>query len=143
MFWTDYDLLTPWRDLYRLRDEMDKAFSDYKVRTSAEYPAVNIWSSTNDMVLTAEIPGIDSNDIDLSISGDTLTLKGERNPEELKENESYHRQERSYGKFVRSIKLPFFVDNNKVEANYTNGILKIRLPKAESEKQKKITIKSS
>jgi HSP20 family protein len=143
MFWTDYDLITPWRDLYRLRDEMDKAFSDNRVRTSTEYPAVNIWSSSDDIVLTAELPGIDTKNIDLSISGDTLTLKGERNPEELKEDESYHRQERSQGKFVRSIKLPFIVDNNKVEAECKNGILKIRLPKAESEKQKKITIKAS
>ena len=143
MFWTDYDLLTPWRDLYRLRDEMDKAFSDYKVRTSNEYPAVNIWSSNDDIVLTAEIPGIDIKDIDLSISGDTLTLKGERIPEVLKEDESYHRQERSYGKFVRSIKLPFLVNNNKVEAEFKHGILEVRLPKAENEKQKKITIKSS
>lgn len=141
MFWTDYELLTPWRDLYRLRDEMDKIFSDSKVKTTSEYPAVNIWSNNEDIILTAELPGIDSNDIDLSISGDTITLKGERKSEELKEDESYHRQERAQGKFVRSIKLPFIVDNNKVEAECKDGILRVKLPKAENEKQKKITIK--
>lgn len=142
MFYTDFELINPWRNLYRLRDEMDKTFTDYRERASSEYPAVNIWSGTDDAILMAELPGMNANDIDLSISGDTLTLKGERHPEELKEDESYHRQERLYGKFVRSIKLPFIVDNNKVEAECKNGVLKVRLPKAESAKQKKITIKT-
>ncbi|MGA1868004.1 MAG: Hsp20/alpha crystallin family protein [bacterium] len=142
MFWTDFDLVTPWRDLYRLKDEMDRVFSDYKVQTSTEYPAINIWSGADEALLTAELPGIDAQSIELSISGDTLTLKGERHAEELKDEESYHRQERPYGKFVRSVKLPFVVDSNKVAAEYANGVLKITLPKAESEKQRKITIKS-
>jgi HSP20 family protein len=143
MFWTDFDLVTPWRDLYRLRDEMDRVFSDYQVRTAVEYPAINIWSGADDVLLTAELPGIEAHDIDLSISGDTLTLKGERHAEKLKEDESYHRQERPHGKFVRSVKLPFVVDNDKVQAEYNNGILKVKLTKTESAKQKKITIKSS
>jgi HSP20 family protein len=142
MLWTDFDLITPWRDLYRLKDEMNKVFSGYQEKTSAEYPAVNIWSSADDALLTAEVPGIDAHNIELSISGDTVTLKGELTPEELKEDEGYHREERPNGKFARSIKLPFIVDNNKVEAECKNGILTVMLPKAESEKQKKITIKS-
>lgn len=143
MFWTDFDLTTPWRDLYRLKNEMNKVFSDYQPRTSTEYPAVNIWSSADDALLTAEVPGIDAQNIDLSVSGDTVTLKGELTPEELKEDEGYNRQERTYGKFARSIKLPFVVDNSEVEAECKNGILRIKLPKTEDAKQKKITIKSS
>lgn len=143
MFWTDFDLVTPWRDLYRLKDEMERIFSGYGGATAAEYPAINMWSGADDVVLTAELAGIDAHDIDLSISGDTLTLKGERHAEELKEEEGYHRQERPNGKFVRSVKLPFVVDNSKVEAEHNNGVLKVKLEKAESAKQKKISIKSS
>ncbi|MGA1824674.1 MAG: Hsp20/alpha crystallin family protein [bacterium] len=142
MLWTDFDAITPWRDLYRLKNEMNKIFSDYQTRTSAEYPLINIWSSADDALLTAEVPGIDAHNIELSISGDTITLKGETTTEKLKEEECYHRQERPYGKFTRSIKLPFIVDSNKVEAECKNGILKIKLPKTEDTKQKKITIKS-
>lgn len=142
MLWTYYDVANPWRELYRLKDGMEKILSNYQNKTASEYPAINIWAGADDAILKAELPGMDAKDIDLSINGDTLTLKGERSPEGLKEDEGYHRQERAHGKFVRSIKLPFVVDNNKTEASCKNGVLKVVLPKAEKMRQKRISIKS-
>ncbi len=97
----------------------------------------------NDVVVTSEIPGVNPDDIDISVTGDTLTIKGKRQQPELKEGQTWQRRERSGGSFYRTIELPFTVDSSKVEADYTKGILKITLPRAESEKPKKISIKAA
>ncbi len=147
MWWPEIGRLqrgrSPWHDMQRLQQEMDRLFSGITVPYSQDFPAMNVWISENDALITAEMPGIDPKQIDISVVGDTLKLKGVRTAEELKEAETYHRQERAYGSFARSLKLPFQIESGRVNANYEKGVLKIELPRAEADKPKKIQIKSA
>jgi len=132
----------PWRDIDRLEHEMGNLVSGLGRSRSVQFPPINVFSSEDDVVITSEIPGIDPNDIDLSVTGDTLTIKGNRKPRELSEGQTWHRRERGTGSFYRSVTLPFNVDSKKVEADYTKGVLKITLPRADADKPKKITVKT-
>ena len=142
MLWTNYDLYNPLDELQRMKEELNHVFSRFGNTKSYEFPVVNLWSNTDDILLTAELPGVKDKDIDLAINGDIFTIKGERRIEEPEEGKAYHRQERVHGKFSRTIKLPFAVNNDAVEASLKNGVLKVSLPRAESDKLKKITITS-
>jgi len=142
-----YGYRSPWQDMARLHQEVDRLFSDsFSMaggRTAPNYPAINVWTNEDGAVITAELPGVDVNDIDISVVNDNLTLSGERKLEELKEDNQYHRRERGYGKFNRSFQLPFKVEADQVEALFENGILHLSLPRAEADKPKKITVKSA
>jgi HSP20 family protein len=136
--------MAPLSELQRLQRDINRAFSGFdSFMTVQELPTLNVLESSQDVIVTAELPGINSDNLNISIVNDTLTLSGSREPEVLEEGESYHRQERSYGKFSRTIRLPFNVDASKVDAIYKKGILTIVLPRAEKEKPKKITIKAA
>jgi len=125
---------------------MNRVFDGYspiRTRVAPSYPALNIWSSEEGLVVNAEVPGIDVEDMEISVVGETLTLSGARKSEDLEEGVRYHRQERGYGKFNRSVELPFPVDIDKVEATFKNGVLQISLPRSEADKPKKIVVKSA
>jgi HSP20 family protein len=129
----------------RLRKEMDRVFNQMPNRTwagTSGYPAMNIWTSEDSALVTAELPGCNPDDLDISVVNETLTVTGSRQPEEVDENTTYHRRERSCGRFSRTFQLPFLVDASQVEAVFEKGILKITLPRAEEDKPKKIAIKS-
>lgn len=132
-----------WSEMDRRQREVDRLFSGWSLPYERSFPAVNIWEGENNAVVTAEIPGIDPDKLDISVRGDSLTLTGSRTPETLKEGETYHRQERSHGQFTRTVKLPFRVNEGGIDARYERGILSIRLPRHEDEKPKKIQIKTS
>ncbi|MBN1381849.1 MAG: Hsp20/alpha crystallin family protein [Deltaproteobacteria bacterium] len=134
--------LDPWREMQRLQSEVNRLFSGFTQTAGQDYPPINIWMGTDDVVVTAEIPGVDVDKIDISVLGNRLTLSGAREGSELKEGESYHRQERNYGRFSRTVQLPFNVEASKIDAKYDKGVLTITLPRAESDKPKKINIKS-
>jgi HSP20 family protein len=104
---------------------------------------MNVWTNEESAVITAELPGVNSEEIDISVVGDTLTLSGNRQLEELGEGDKYHRRERSYGKFTRTFELPFLVEADKVEAVFEKGVLHISLPRAEADKPKKIAVKTA
>jgi len=104
-------------------------------------PSVDIFEEGDNVVVKAEIPGISKDDLNVSISENTLTLSGEKKQEEKVDKKNYHRVERSYGSFCRSFRLPANVNSNKVEASFKDGVLEIKMPKTEESKQKKITIK--
>jgi len=104
---------------------------------------MNVWSNDEGLFITAEVPGVSNEDIDISVIGDTLTLTGNRKPDEIDENTRYHRQERGYGNFSRSVQLPFPVNVSKVDATFHNGVLSIALPRAEEDKPRKIAVKSA
>ncbi|MBS1232921.1 MAG: heat shock protein Hsp20 family protein, partial [Nitrospirae bacterium] len=108
----------------------------------ADFPAVNVWVSNDEAVLTTEIPGVDPKSIDISVAGKTLTIRGSRNPEELKEGDTYHRRERWSGQFTKTVDMPFLIETGKVNAKFSRGILHITAPRAEAEKPKKIAVKS-
>jgi len=139
-----------WEEMDKLQREMNRMFdSTYLNRflnqpvNSHDFPAMNVWTkSDSGQVITAEIPGMDIDDLDIKVAGETLTISGSRPSPEENDDIKYHRQERGYGSFTRTIQLPFPIDVDKVEANYEKGVLKIWLPRAESDKPRKITVKS-
>ncbi len=142
-----YSFTSPWPEMEHLQREMNRLFSDsFSLaggRTAPSYPAMNVWTNEEGAVITAELPGVNPEDIDISVVGDTLTLTGSRQPDELKEGEKYHRRERSYGRFTRTFELPYQVETDKVEALFEKGVLHISLPRAEVDKPKKISVKTA
>jgi len=105
-------------------------------------PGVEMYEKGDKFVVKAELPGVKKEELDISVLGDTLTIKGERKTESEINDEDYYRCELCYGKFSRSVALPVAVDAGKVEANYENGILEVTLPKVEEAKPKKVEIKA-
>lgn len=130
----------PWSELERLRREMDGLFSQANGSGHGEFPLVNVYTGEEAAVLTAELPGINPNELEITAKNNVLTIQGQRTKDELKENERYLKYERGEGKFVRSFAMPFEVDAGKISASYRNGILQIHLPRAEADKPKKITV---
>jgi len=140
----------PFREVSRLRSEMDRLWDEYfgagrrglQPLEEAWLPAVDVSESEDKITVKAEIPGLEAKDIDISMSGDTLTIKGEKKTETEEKEENYHLVERSYGSFRRAMKIPATVDADKVEATYKNGVLTVVLPKKEEVKPKAIEIKA-
>lgn len=142
MLWSDLERFGSFFDPWREFERINRALSRWNVPSVTEFPAVNVWTKEDSSVVTTEIPGINLNDIDITVSGSTLTLRGSRQPEELKEGEVYHRRERWSGQFSKTIELPFSIETGMVDARFSKGILSVTLPRAEAEKPKKITVKS-
>jgi HSP20 family protein len=130
----------PLATLRRIQDEINRAFGDQRAMPSAEFPPINIWRSSDGVVVTAEMPGVSLDGVDLTVHQNTLTIKGRREPEAKEPDVSFHRRERTFGPFSRSITLPFSVDPEQVKASAQSGILKIELPRPETDKPRKIRI---
>src|SRR4030043_1111685 len=147
--WRPLAELTPFRDFERMRREMDRfwdSFFDGGLRRRTEaggewLPSLDVSETKNELVVKAEVPGMDAKDIDISLSDGVLTIKGEKKQEKEEKEADYHLVERSYGSFTRSIRLPKEVQNDKISASYKDGILKVTLPKSEEAKKKEIKIK--
>jgi len=147
--WKPFRHLAPFGDFERMRREMDRmwdSFFERRPQLLAEeqgewLPALDLAETANEFVVKAEIPGLDSKDIDISLSDNMLTIKGEKKQEREEKEENYHFIERSYGSFFRSIQLPGEVNQQKITTSYKNGILKIHLPKSEEAKKKELKIK--
>ncbi len=103
---------------------------------------MNVWTNENGAVATAELPGFVPEDIDISVVGDTLTVSGHREPEDVGEGARYHRRERGCGRFTRSFQLPFQVDGDAVDATFERGVLRVTLPRAEEDKPRRIEVKA-
>jgi len=134
--------MDPLHEMQRLQGEMNRVFSGLGQPLNPEVPPVNAWVGESDVVVTAELPGVDPGKVDVSVVGDTLTISGVLEAEALKAGESYHRQERSHGRFTRSLQLPFHVEAGNVEAKYERGILRVTLPRAEADKPRRVSVKS-
>ena len=133
------------REVEKMERDMNRLFGDMfagRNRSSAN-PLVNIWvnEAEEDILLTAELPGTSPDDINIAVAGNTLTLSGQRDPLDVPENGVVHRNERTSGEFSRSLRLPFMVDADNVSAEYTMGVLRITLPRAEADKPRKIAVK--
>lgn len=139
----------PWNNMNRLLQEMNEIFGDYAPLASSaskwEFPGVNMWSNEDQLVLTAEIPGLTAEEIGIHVLEDSIFIQGERKFEASTDDKkiTYHRQERPLGKFKRGFKLPFRVENEKVTAKYENGILTVTMPRSEKEKPKQIKVSVS
>jgi HSP20 family protein len=143
--------ISPWRpfEFEKMRKEMDRLWDSFlegrparRTREGEEWvPSLDFSETKSDLVVKAELPGIDPKDIEISLNEDVLTIKGEKRQEKEEKEEGYHLVERSYGSFTRSVRLPREVQNDKINASYKNGVLKITLPKSEETKKKEIKIK--
>ncbi len=139
---------SPWQEMERLRREMNRLFAGVAPSrawpsTAPGYPAANVWSNPDGVVVTAELPGLVPDDIDISVVGTTLTVSGNRQPDQPGEDVTYHRHERRHGRFTRAYELPFEIDSDQVEATYEKGVLHIFLPRAQEEKPKRVAVKSA
>jgi len=132
-----------------LRQAMDRLFEDSFVRSSglfpglrAESPAVDMYQTDKDVVVKASLPGMKAEDVEISVTGDVLTLKGEHREEEEVKEDRYFRKEMRFGSFVRSLEIPVPVKVDKAEAVFENGVLTLTMPKTEAVKPKTIKVKS-
>ncbi len=133
----------------QLRDEMDRLVHDFfgsggaptshRWVRAAGFPPLNVWEDGDTLYAEAEMPGVKAEDLDISVIGGDLTIHGRRG-EAHGEGVSFHRQERGTGEFNRVLRLPYDVNADLVDATLTDGVLLIKLPKAESAKPKKITV---
>jgi len=138
----------PFRDIVTLREKMNRLFEDAvthrgeeKDLTSSSWaPAVDIYEDENQLVLSAEVPGIEEKDVEIKIEDSTLVIQGERKMEKETKEENYHRIERAYGSFYRSFTLPNYIDQEKIHAEHENGVLKITMPKKSELKPRKVKI---
>ena len=141
----------PFRDLVTTQDRLNRLFNDTFARvfdgeegsSRAWAPAVDIYETDANIVLKAELPGINPNDVEVRVEDGTLYLKGQRKFEKEVKEENYHRVERSYGSFVRSFPLPNSVNADDAKAEYKDGVLALTLPKREEAKPKTIKILAS
>ena len=138
----------PFRDLNTLQDRMNRLFNDAgrgwrddePAATTTWSPAVDIYETEGEIVVKAELPGMERKDITLNLENNILTIRGERRFVKETKDDNYHRIERSYGTFSRSFSIPTTVDEEKIRADYKEGVLKVALPKKEQAKPKQIQI---
>src|SRR4030043_1330547 len=147
--WKPVREMGPFKDFERMRREMDRLWDSFfegglrkRTEGTGEWlPSLDVAETKNEIVVKAEVAGMDPKDIDISLSDGVLTIKGEKKQEKEEKEADYHLVERSYGSFTRSIRLPKEVQNDKISASYKDGILKVTLPKSEEAKKKEIKIK--
>jgi len=151
--------ITPWRpfmDLSRWENDMDRMMEGFFGRRMRPWwperwfgadeldvrvPAVDVFEEKDEIVVKAEIPGMDKDNIEVNLTDHMLTIKGEKKKEEEVKKENYYRAERSFGAFVRTVELPKEVHADKVKATFKNGVLEVRLPKTEEAKAKETKVK--
>ena len=147
--WKPFTELAPFREFDRMRRDMDRLWDSFlegvprrRGEERGEWlPSLDVSETKNELVVKAEVPGMDHKDIDISLSNGVLTIKGEKKQEREEKEADYHLVERSYGSFVRSVQLPKEVQGDKLSASYKDGILRVTLPKSEGTKGKEIKIK--
>lgn len=137
----------PMREMVRMSDAMDRLFDNIYGRgwrdgDLFESPSVDMYQTENDIVVKASLPGMKADDIQISVVGDVLTLRGEVHTEEEINEASYHIRERRIGSFARSLPLPAAVQSDRAKAEFENGVLTLTLPKAEEMRPKTITVKA-
>jgi HSP20 family protein len=137
----------PWREFGRMQAEVERLFDRTRGRLNDSYapgyPAVNLWTAEDEIVLTAELPGLDPSKIDIAVQDDVVTISGTRAVEDVPEGAIIHHRERGYGEFSRSFRLPFRIDAGSVDARYANGILEVKLVKAPEDRPHKIQVLSA
>ena len=150
--WRPFQNLTPYdpfREFRNLSRKINRMFADFPslfeeedVTDSFWSPAVDLRETDDALVLTAELPGMTRDDVEIQVTDNTLILKGEKKLSREVKRENYHRMERVYGNFSRSFTLPANVDHEKIKARFKDGVLEVTLPKSESAKPKQIPIET-
>ena len=139
--------LSPWREVEAVSDQLNRLFSSSNQsqpkQGAAWTPAVNVEETTEELLLSAELPGLSIEDVEIEVENNVLTLRGEKKSQQEEGDERrYHLFERSHGSFERRFTLPRTVKTQKISAEFKSGILHIQMPKAPEAKAKKITIKA-
>jgi len=134
------------QEMERMKNEMDRIFAGLMGESrftagAGVFPALNVLEGSDNLVVHAELPGVKPEDLEISIEGTTLNLRGERRGADLGKV-SYHRRERAAGRFQRALTLPVEINPEAVEAKCEHGVLKLTLPKAEHAKPRKITVRT-
>lgn len=140
-------------ELESLQEDMNRVFGGWQAGSEGRarrrswpgrsvYPLLNVWSSAEGAVIDAELPGVDPKDVDISVKGDEVTLRGRVNTEKPEGNPTCHRCERPSGDFARTLQLPFRAEAGAVKAQYRNGLLRLTVPRSEEEKPKRIEIEA-
>lgn len=141
--WPTWHWRSPFDELERMRRQMDRLSEGLRGPIAGVFPLVNVTEDSDSYYCRAELPGTKADDLDISVTGNSLSIAGERKITTEDENANYHRREREAGKFSRIISLSDQVDTAKVDAHCIDGVLTVVLPKAESAKPRQITIKTS
>ena len=131
----------PFEAMRRMTEDFDRAFVG--AGAARAYPAVNVWEGSEALAVTAELPGADPDDIEISVKDDVLTLAGERKPPEAGGNAAWRRRERGFGRFSRSVRLPYRVNPDNVEARMADGVLRVVLHKREEDKPRRIEVRTA
>lgn len=136
----------PWQRLREMERQVDRLFGGQPgerfAPRGAGFPPLNVHADAEEATVTAELPGVDPKELDISVHNRLLTLRGDRRAPETSDNETWHRRERVFGRFSRSLELPFAVDPDDVEATYDDGVLTVRLQRSEMDKPRKITVQN-
>jgi len=146
--WPTWELRSRFEELERMHSQMNRFAEElteglYREPVAGVFPLLNVTEDKDKYYVRAELPGIKANDLDISVTGNTLSISGERKISAEGEKTRYHRKERDAGEFSRMISLPAQVDTVQVEAHCADGILTVVLPKSETAKPKQITVKTS
>lgn len=140
---------SPWREIERLRRIMEEAFDEFLTETSKParrregfelVPSMDVYDAGDRIVVRVELPGVKKEDVEVTVKGRELVIKGEKKKEEEYKDENFYYSERVFGKFTRSVTLPVDVKVNEVKATFKNGVLEIELPKVEEARAKEIRI---
>jgi HSP20 family protein len=134
---------SPWRELARLQNEFGRILNEPLQPHGGEGPAFNIYRNDTGSVVTAELPGINSSTLEISVSGDLVTIQGQRVAEQNPEDARVQRRERAAGDFKRTLKMPYRVDAGRTEAVYQRGVLSVTLPAIADDKPHQVTVKSA
>ncbi|KAB2884234.1 MAG: Hsp20/alpha crystallin family protein [Albidovulum sp.] len=134
----------PVAEMRRMQGAMNRLFDGVSVPDRpATYPPVNFWTGSDSVVMTAELPGLAEDDIELTVKNTMLSIRGTYPEAKEGENTVWHRRERPAGSFSRSVELPFRIDPDRIEARFTNGVLTVEMQRPEEDKPKRIAIKTS
>jgi HSP20 family protein len=128
------------RDLRRRQDNVGRVFGGLRLTPTVDFPPVNIWTSPDGAVVTAQLPGVSLDQIDVTVHKNTASIRGKRPPEVIEPDTIVHRQERPHGEFGRVVVLPFRVDAEKVSARFDRGVLKLELPRPDEDRPRKVRI---
>ena len=137
MLWTTWN---PWNELRRLQREMNSVMGRNPAVAAGGFPLLNVAAGEHDVVVTAEVPGVEPKDLSLNVEGNVLTLTGKRACEAPEKDAETHRHDRVCGEFTRTATLPYQVDADQVKAVVRNGVLRILLPRAEADKPRRIAV---
>ena len=144
MYWNVHRAWNPFEELRGFQREMNRLIDGYEGGAAmSRFPTLNVWGNEENVVVTAELPGMNIEDLDIKSVNNQLTIKGERKEDKPAKNAVCHRSERGAGTFVRTVRLPFAIEGDQASAKYDKGVLTITLPRHENTKPKRIEIKGS